>query len=400
MNIAWQIVRETAKLLWLIIKAVFKFIWSITKLIGNRKTPMTQQGAKSRMLRLLLSLPLVTFIIACGSVDDEIDTLKDEIDLLKRHLSDANTQIRQLQEDTTRLETVIGEQSTRLETLIGADKQSPENINTVLDSSPHKQKPTTDDSRIQGEIVFVHEGVYIMEANGQNVRLIYDRPAFSHHHHVRPKWSHDGKKIVFMSKSIREGFRYDDICIINADGSHPIAYTNRVSTEVRNPVWTSQGEIVYESRPGASWGLQLGFTTIRAEAFHADYRADGTLVFVQDRNRRGSIPNIYTFDPLTKKEIRLTFDSDSYPTWSPDGTKIAFVRRIAQHDIFVMNTDGSFPHNLTQHPADDTDPTWSPHGTHIAFMSDRETFEPHIWTMRADGTKLKKLHPGRSPDWK
>ena len=39
MNIAWQIVRETAKLLWLIIKAAFKFIWSITKLIRERKTP-------------------------------------------------------------------------------------------------------------------------------------------------------------------------------------------------------------------------------------------------------------------------------------------------------------------------------------------------------------------------
>ena len=269
---------------------------------------------------------------------------------------------------------------------------------------------------VHGEIIsrdhFIAKGIYIMDANGQNVKRIYDRPV-SHYRSdffVRPKWSLDGKKIVFMSQSMRESFGHNDICIINADGSNPTPYTNRVEAEVRNPVWTSQGEIVYEGRQKHNgwWKLRVGFAYIQtggtgdAQDSQVDYRTDGPIVFVKDRKKRGSIPNIYAFDPLTERANRLTFESDSHPRWSPDGTKIVFVRLQAypQHDIFVMNAEGSFPHNITQHPTDDTDPTWSPNGTHIAFTSNRETFDPHIWTMRADGTNLKKLHPGRAPDWR
>ena len=318
-------------------------------------------------LRTLLFILFTITLIACGDNDTS------EIDLLR--------------EDITRLQ----EDITRLEALISAEKHpTTEENNTPSDTS---------------QIVFVHDGIYIMGANGQNIKLIYNRLAsvtYGSEFIVRPKWSHDGTKIVFMSPSMREGFSHNDICIISADGSNPTPYTNRVVSSVRNPVWTSQGEIVYEgSDNGGYWqGLLLGFARIRGDSFQADYRADGTLVFVKDRKRKDSKPNIYTFDPLMERERRLTFESDSYPTWSPDGTKIVFVRTIAQNDIFVMNADGSFPRNLTQHPADDKEPTWSPDGTHIAFVSDRETFEPHIWTMETDGTNLNKLHPGRAPDWR
>ena len=340
----------------------------------------------------ILTSSLIVVLIACESNEG----IHNDIALIKGHLSDMENQIDQLQKDIT-----------RLETLIGAEKQSP--LPRGIDGS--KQKHTTTDGGTQGQIVFVHEGIYIMDANGQNAKRIYDRLASIPYHHdrsiVRPKWSHDGKKIVFMSPSLRNGFGYNDICIINTDGSNPTAYANRVSAPVLNPVWSRQGEIVYErSNSGHSDGLWLGFTRIREDTFQADYQADGTMVYVKDRKRKGSIPNIYTFHPLTERESRLTFQRDSYPAWSPDGSKIVFVRWIAwndpfpQNDIFVMNADGSFSHNITQHPADDTDPTWSPDGTHIAFMSNRQTLKPHIWTMQADGSDLRKLHPGRAPDWK
>jgi Tol biopolymer transport system component len=69
-------------------------------------------------------------------------------------------------------------------------------------------------------------------------------------------------------------------------------------------------------------------------------------------------------------------DSDG-PSWSPDGTRIAFTsRRGHAVDIYVMDADGSNPVNLTQHPAFDSSPSWSPDGARIAFSSDRDLPEP------------------------
>ncbi len=69
-------------------------------------------------------------------------------------------------------------------------------------------------------------------------------------------------------------------------------------------------------------------------------------------------------------------DSDG-PSWSPDGTKIAFTsRRGDEVDIYTMDADGSNVVRLTRHPAFDGGPAWSPNGQRIAFSSDRDSPEP------------------------
>ena len=87
----------------------------------------------------------------------------------------------------------------------------------------------------------------------------------------------------------------------------------------------------------------------------------------------------------------LTHDNvdEQYPAYSPDGTKIAFVRSTrglnccptSQGDVYVMNADGT---NVRQLAHDDPaigHPTWSPDGTRIAFEKSYA-----IWVVNADGT--------------
>ena len=51
---------------------------------------------------------------------------------------------------------------------------------------------------------------------------------------------------------------------------------------------------------------------------------------------------------------------DRHPSWSPDGTRIAFysVRISGYRQIWVMNADGSGETNISQNQYNDWDPIW------------------------------------------
>lgn len=103
---------------------------------------------------------------------------------------------------------------------------------------------------------------------------------------------------------------------------------------------------------------------------------------------------------------RLTFNPSFYcvsPTWSPNLTRIAYEHN---GEIYVMNSDGSRQTNLTNtsNPPADKWPSWSPDGTKIAFVSWR-TDAHGIYVMDTDGSNETRLtsygsdrHPSWSPD--
>jgi len=59
------------------------------------------------------------------------------------------------------------------------------------------------------------------------------------------------------------------------------------------------------------------------------------------------------------------YGREGCPSFSPDGSQIAFDRR---GEVYVKQIDGQGFLQLTSNPANDTSPAWSPDGRYIAFM--------------------------------
>jgi hypothetical protein len=186
-------------------------------------------------------------------------------------------------------------------------------------------------------------------------------------------------KIVFSSQSCMDGPQY--IRSVNPDGTG--------LTEVTPPVCDATGfpgDIDPEASPD---GKRIAFTRWDETAFD---------IFVVNADGSG-LKNV-TNDTLPNEE----------PTWSPDGTEIAFVGRQpgGQSDVYVVNADGSGePKRIFSAPSGVPTLAWSPNGEKIAFTAaltgDSVGDLGEIYTMNADGSGVTNLtkHAGAesNPDW-
>ena len=133
------------------------------------------------------------------------------------------------------------------------------------------------------------------------------------------------------------------------------------------------------------------------------------IAFISGRDGNAEI---YVMDADGKNQRRLTHHpaDDGWPSWSPDGQKIAFssYRNGGNIQIFVMDSDGQHPIRLSD-GANDKNPAWSPDGQTIAFTGYRDEELPGaVWTiqiyvMDSDGKNRKRLTNGPAnnlvPSW-
>jgi TolB protein len=83
--------------------------------------------------------------------------------------------------------------------------------------------------------------------------------------------------------------------------------------------------------------------------------------------------------------------SNSAPAFSPDGRNLALVlTRDGNSEIYLVGIDGSNPRRLTHDPAIDTEPVFSPDGASIYFTSDRSG-GPQVYRMPAAGGDAQRV---------
>ncbi|NDJ62247.1 MAG: hypothetical protein GYB67_14060 [Chloroflexi bacterium] len=206
-----------------------------------------------------------------------------------------------------------------------------------------------------------------------------------------PAWSPDSNQIAFATRD----FGSLDIFRVNADGSDRQRLTHGPDEDF-DPIWSPDGrQIVFRSDRNrgvhiflmdADGGNQR-LLSDRVNLKLPQWSPDSTQLLI------GHDHDVFLINASTNDELCLTLDNTllaSDPVWSPDGRQIAYigVRNHTQHDIYIMNVDGSNNRRLTTSGDVNAPLNWSPDGSHLVFqrhpMGERSE-HVYILSLTADG---------------
>jgi Tol biopolymer transport system component len=222
-----------------------------------------------------------------------------------------------------------------------------------------------------------------IEPDGTGRHIVF--PEDSPVHYSRIAFSPDGTRIAF------DNFLEGDYGIETADpdGSDIVRLTDGV-----NDSW-------------ASWspdGTKILFSSTRYDPSIGQCTPG-------DPHEFGCPTDIYVMGADGSNVTRLTDDPlpDFMPVWSPDGSRIAFVREAdpvpaAFTGIYTMNPDGSDVRRVSSSDGgSDFWPSWSPDGSRIAFAAIRKE-DWGIWGVNADGSNEQPILGGaigyvKNPVW-
>jgi len=166
---------------------------------------------------------------------------------------------------------------------------------------------------------------------------------------------------------------------------------------------TDGGDIYAMNADGSGTAARL--TTSSALDEQPSWSPDGSkIAFASDRNNsKGSVLDIFVMDANGTNVRRLTFagGDDTAPAWSADGSKIAFQsKRDGNPEIYVMNNDGTGQRRLTFNTTQDAEPAWGagPNAQKITFLSNRTNAILNVWVMDSSGANQRPLTSTAQPD--
>jgi TolB protein len=276
----------------------------------------------------------------------------------------------------------------------------------------------------EGRIVFDRNGgIWVMDADGKNEQqltapLQRANGNNSQNDH-QPTWSPDGRQIAF-SRWTDDG-NWSDIYIMNVDGSDIRRLT--ISPEdAGNPAWSPDGKhiafdrSIYEKKDGQWQKKRLGIYVMDADGSNVRLLLEDKTEF-PTWSPDGSKIAYYSCQPLPQSVWVMDANGENRekiyrwgqaPDWSPNGNKIVFVsdqdswKNWKSNDIFVINSDGTNLQRLTKPgPQDHWSPRWSPDGAKIVF-ADKDEWD--IYVMNADGSNIQAITNSPTkydgyPDW-
>ena len=188
-----------------------------------------------------------------------------------------------------------------------------------------------------------------------------------------PQWSPDGKYLSFTAS--------------RNDGETQLWVLDRRGGEAQQMTFVDQGISGYEWSPDGSKLLLMIKDKKEGETDEPEPYVIDRLQFKRDYegylDRRRT--HIYTFSPGDSSAVQITIgDYDhSGATWSPDGSKIAFVSNRTEEpdgnmnsDIWIVDAqkgenDGGLI-QITKNSGSDYSPAWSPEGDEITYITVRE----------------------------
>lgn len=231
-------------------------------------------------------------------------------------------------------------------------------------------------------------GIYVVGIDGSGLSKIASTAS---QYIGRPVWSPaaaaDGReKILFEDEGVgAKGFR--DLFVVNPDGTGRRNVSNTPSSEETSPAWAPDAgslAFVEGSNDGSGWAKDVVV---------ADLVLAGGALSLADAE------NVTAGTDLGRSDL-------AFLDWSRDGSQLAvanYADGANDWDIWTLAADGSgAPKNVTSTDgAWERMPTWSPDGSRIAFWRD-DGVAPGVFVMDADdGDNLTELAPGgTSPDWK
>ena len=176
--------------------------------------------------------------------------------------------------------------------------------------------------------------------------------------------------------------------------------------------------ITYIVKRGTRFELQVadadgyGAQTILASnepIISPSWSPDGTRLAYVSFERKKPVVYVQSLTSGQRHAVANFYGSNSAPAWSPDGRRLAVVlSKEGGSQIFSMDAEGrTQPVRLTRTQGIDTEPNWSPDGQWIIFTSDRGG-SPQIYRMPASGGQAQRLtfegtynvSPRYSPDGK
>ncbi len=215
-----------------------------------------------------------------------------------------------------------------------------------------------------------------------------------------PAWSHDGRKIAFVSN--RDGV--PNVYVMDADGKRVKQLTTEKGEKDRCycPTWAPDGKrIAYcrirEGKPSDTVIMDADGSnpkSIRENAWDPAWSPDGKKFAITAWTDKGFKVCVMDDDGGNFKEFATNdnFNGNVYPAWSPDGKKIAYTDVDGgAYEIHVCDADGSNIKKLSGVGGLNTYAGWSPDGKTISFLHIDGGGPVAVYFMDADGSNAREV---------